>query len=76
MVQITMDYMQEPEDRTRRMLSYIWDPANRVIQLPPVIDMDNVRATTSFSGKYGILPEPLPMPESYVDTSYAEAAGQ
>lgn len=76
MVQITMDYMQEPEDRTRQMLSYIWDPANRVIQLPPVIDMDNVRATTSLFGKYGILPEPLPIPESYVDTSYAEAAGQ
>lgn len=76
-VEITMEYMREPEDRTRQMLSYIWDRNNRVLHEQPAIDIENVRAAISLFGKYGILTESLPMPDRFVDTSYAtEAAAQ
>jgi NitT/TauT family transport system substrate-binding protein len=75
-VAITMDYMEENEDRTRQMLSYFWQPENRVLQDRAAFDMDNIRATIALMGKYGILTAPLPAPETYADPSYAIAADQ
>jgi len=75
-VRITMDYMDQSEDRTRRMLGYIWDPKNRVLSQRPELDMANVRATIALQAKYGILKDPLPAAERFVDTSYVQAANQ
>ena len=75
-VAITMDYMEETEDRTRQMLSYFWQPENRVLHQQAAFDMDNVRATIALMGKYGILTGPLPSAEDFVDPSYAIAADQ
>ena len=75
-VAITMDYMEETEDRTRQMLAYFWQPEHRVLQSQAAFDMDNVLATIALMGKYGILTGPLPSAESFVDPSYAIAADQ
>ena len=75
-VRVTMEYMQEPEDRTRQMLSYIWNPQNRVLPQQAAIDMDSVREAIALLGEYGILEQPLPMAERFIDPSYAIAAGQ
>ncbi len=74
-VAVTMDYMGQPENSTRQMLSYIWDPQNRVLLAQAEIDINNVRETISLMAEYGVLAQP--MPELFVDTSYAaEASGQ
>jgi ABC-type nitrate/sulfonate/bicarbonate transport system substrate-binding protein len=73
-VAVTMDYMQQPENSTRQILSYIWDPQNRVLVQQAEIDVDNVRETISLMAEYGVLAQP--MPEHFVDTSYAEEADQ
>ncbi len=75
-VAITMDYMEETEDRTRQMLAYFWQPEHRVLQSQAAFDMDNVLATIALMGKYGILTGPLPGAEAFVDPSYAIAADQ
>jgi len=75
-VTITMDYMEESEDRTRKMLSYFWQPETRVLQEQAAFDMDNVRATIAIMGKHGILTGALPAAETYVDPSYALEADQ
>ena len=73
-VAVTMDYMGQPEDSTRQMLSYIWDPENRVVPQQAEIDIDNVRATISLMSEYGVLAQPRP--KQFVDTSYAEENNQ
>ena len=73
-VEVMMDYMQQPENSTRQMLSYILDPQNRVLPQQAEIDIDNVRATISLMAEYGVLAQPRP--ERFVDTSYAEEANQ
>ncbi len=73
-VTLTSGYMALPETRTRDMLSYIWDAKNRVLPQRPSIDMGNVKAAIALLGEYGVLKEPLPPPERFVDPSYAAAA--
>jgi ABC-type nitrate/sulfonate/bicarbonate transport system substrate-binding protein len=75
-VRITTGYMGQPENRTREMLAYIWDPKNRVLPQQAELDMANVRATIALMAKYGQLREPLPAPERFADPSYVEAARQ
>jgi len=75
-VRVTMDFMQESEDRTRQMLSYVWDPANRVLPQQPAFNLDDTRDAIALLGKYDVLAPPLPAPERFVDPSYAAAAGQ
>jgi ABC-type nitrate/sulfonate/bicarbonate transport system substrate-binding protein len=75
-VKVTMELMGEPEDRARRMVAAVVDPKNRVLATQPEIDMENARATIALLGEYGILKQPLPPPERYVDPSYSRAAGQ
>lgn len=75
-VKITMAYMNEPEDRSREMLTAIWDPKNRVLPQSATIDMEAVKAAIALLGEYGILKQPLPAPDRFVDTAYAEAASR
>jgi ABC-type nitrate/sulfonate/bicarbonate transport system substrate-binding protein len=75
-VRITMAYMGQPENRTREMLAYFWDPKNRVLPQQPELDMANVRATIALMAKYGQLRAPLPAAERFADVSYVEAARQ
>jgi ABC-type nitrate/sulfonate/bicarbonate transport system substrate-binding protein len=73
-IKITMAFMSEPENRSREMLAAIWDPKNRVLPPRAAIDMDGVRAAIALLGEYGILKQPLPPPERFIDAAYAEAA--
>jgi ABC-type nitrate/sulfonate/bicarbonate transport system substrate-binding protein len=73
-IEVAADYMGETEDHTRQMLAYFWDPQNRVIEPQASFDMDNVGATVALFAKYGIVGEPLPPPERFVDPSYTEEA--
>ena len=75
-LKVTMAYMKEPENRSRQMLSYIWDPKNRVLSQQAPFDMNNVNAAIALMGEYGFLKQPLPAPERFIDASYAKAAGQ
>jgi ABC-type nitrate/sulfonate/bicarbonate transport system substrate-binding protein len=75
-IKITMVFMKEPENRSREMLAAIWDPKNRVLPPRAAIDMDGVKAAIALLGEYDILKQPLPPPERFIDTAYAEAAGR
>jgi ABC-type nitrate/sulfonate/bicarbonate transport system substrate-binding protein len=75
-VKATMAYMKEPENRSREMLNPIWDPKNRVLPEPGVVDMDSVRTAIGLLGEYGVLRQPLPAPDRFIDTAYAEAASR
>jgi ABC-type nitrate/sulfonate/bicarbonate transport system substrate-binding protein len=75
-IRITMAFMKEPENRAREMLTAIWDPKNRVLPQRAVIDTDSVKAAIALLGEYDILKQPLPPPERFIDTAYAEAAGR
>jgi ABC-type nitrate/sulfonate/bicarbonate transport system substrate-binding protein len=74
-VKITSALMKEPEDRSRRMLADIWEPKNRVLPQQAAFDMASVKTSIALLGEYGVLKEPLPAPERFVEPSYAEAAG-
>ena len=52
----------------------MWDTQNCVLPKHAEIDVNNVRATISLMSEYGVLAQPRP--ERFVDTSYAEEAGQ
>ena len=73
-LKVTMDFMKQPENRTRAMLANILDPKNRVFQTAAP-DVNNIRAAIALLGEYDVLKQPLPMPERFVDPSYAKAAG-
>ena len=73
-VRATATMMGNTEDRARQMLTYIWDPKHRVLQ--PRLDMNNVTAAIALLGKFGVLKQPLPRAEQFIDASYARAAGQ
>ncbi|HEY2227675.1 MAG TPA: ABC transporter substrate-binding protein [Xanthobacteraceae bacterium] len=75
-VKVTMGYMKEPENRSREMLTAIWDPKNRVLPQRATIDMEGVKAAISLLGEYDILKQPLPAPERFIDPAYAEAASR
>jgi ABC-type nitrate/sulfonate/bicarbonate transport system substrate-binding protein len=73
-VKVTAAYTRESEVHARQMLAYIWDLKNRVFD-GSAPDMNAVKAAISLMGEYDALKEPLPMPERFVDVSYAKAAG-
>jgi len=75
-VKITMAYMKEPENRSREMLTYIWDPKNRVLPQQAGIELEGVKAAIALLSEYDILKPPLPVPERFIDTAYAEAASR
>jgi ABC-type nitrate/sulfonate/bicarbonate transport system substrate-binding protein len=74
-VKITSALMKEPEDRSRAMLADIWEPKNRVLPLRAAFDMASVKASIALLGEYGVLKDPLPAPERFIEPTYAEAAG-
>jgi ABC-type nitrate/sulfonate/bicarbonate transport system substrate-binding protein len=73
---VTSAYMKETSDRSRQMLAAIWDPKNRVLPMQAAFDMNSIKASIALMGEYGVLLEPLPGPERFIDPSYAEAAGK
>ncbi len=75
-VRITMDFMAESEERSRTMLSHIWDPQNRVLPEEPEIDMAEISEAIALLGRYGVLGETWPEAERFVDPSYSIAASQ
>jgi ABC-type nitrate/sulfonate/bicarbonate transport system substrate-binding protein len=74
-VKAAMELTAQPENRAREMLSYVWDDKNHVLPRQGEIDMDALKAMIALHGRYGILKEPLPAPERFVDLRYAEMAG-
>ena len=75
-VKVTMAFMKEPENRAKEMVASITDPKNRGLPQQPALDMNGIKAAISLMGEYNVLKQPLPMPERFVDPSYAKAAGQ
>jgi ABC-type nitrate/sulfonate/bicarbonate transport system substrate-binding protein len=74
-VKAAMELTAQPENRAREMLSYVWDDKNHVLPRQGEIDMDALKAMIALHGQYGILKDPLPAPERFVDLRYAEMAG-
>jgi ABC-type nitrate/sulfonate/bicarbonate transport system substrate-binding protein len=74
MVKVTAEFTKESESHARQMLAYIWDAKNRVFQ-GAAPDMNAVKEAISLLGEYDVLKRPLPMPQRFVDDSYAKAAG-
>jgi ABC-type nitrate/sulfonate/bicarbonate transport system substrate-binding protein len=75
-VKVTAGYMKESEDRARAMLDPIWDPKNRVLPQRAAFDLASIKGAIALLGEYGVLREPLPPPERFIDPAYAAAAGQ
>ena len=75
-MRITMDFMAESEERSRTMLSHIWDPQNRVLPEEPEIDMAEISEAIALLGRYGVLGETWPEAAQFVDPSYSIAASQ
>ena len=73
-VKVTTAFTKQPENHSRQMLGYIWDPKNRVFQ-GATPNMNAVAAAISLLGEYDVLKQPLPAPERFVDPTYAKAAG-
>jgi ABC-type nitrate/sulfonate/bicarbonate transport system substrate-binding protein len=74
-VKAAMELTGQPENRAREMLSYVWDDSNHVLPRQGEIDMDALKAMIALHGRYGILQNPLPAPERFVDLRYARMAG-
>jgi hypothetical protein len=70
-----MQLTGQPENRAREMLSYVWDDSNHVLPRQGEIDMEAFKAMIALHGQYGILQNPLPAPERFVDLRYAKMAG-
>jgi ABC-type nitrate/sulfonate/bicarbonate transport system substrate-binding protein len=74
-VKAAMQLTGQPENRAREMLSYVWDDSNHVLPRQGEIDMEALKAMIALHGQYGILQNPLPAPERFVDLRYARMAG-
>jgi ABC-type nitrate/sulfonate/bicarbonate transport system substrate-binding protein len=74
-VKVTAEYMKEPPDRARAMLDPIWDRKNRVLPQRAAFDMESIKGAIAVMGDYGVLKEPLPPPERFIDPTYAAAVG-
>jgi ABC-type nitrate/sulfonate/bicarbonate transport system substrate-binding protein len=74
-VKAAMEVTAQPENRAREMLSYFWDAKNDVLPQQGEIDLGRVNAMIALFGRYGILKNPLPAPERFVDLRYAKMAG-
>jgi ABC-type nitrate/sulfonate/bicarbonate transport system substrate-binding protein len=74
-VSAAMEITRQPENRAREMLSYFWDAKNDVLPRQGEIDVSKVKATIALFGQNGILKDPLPAPERFVDLRYAQMAG-
>jgi ABC-type nitrate/sulfonate/bicarbonate transport system substrate-binding protein len=74
-VKVTAGYMKESNERARAMLEPIWDPKNRVLPQRAAFDMDSIKGAIALMGEYGVLQQPLPPPERFIDPQYAAAVG-
>jgi ABC-type nitrate/sulfonate/bicarbonate transport system substrate-binding protein len=73
-VKVMTDFTGQPEPRVREILTYIWDPKNRVLPQSTAPDINAVRDDIALLGKYDVLKQPLPPAERFVDPSYGLAA--
>jgi hypothetical protein len=70
-----MAITRQPETRPREMLSHFWDAKNDVLPRQGEIDVSKLKATTALLAQCGILKDPLPAPERFIDLRYAKMAG-
>lgn len=74
-IKAAMQQTGQGEERTRRMLDYIWDVRNNVLPRQGEIDMNGLAAMIDLLGENGIIERPLPAPERFVDLRYLRRAG-
>jgi ABC-type nitrate/sulfonate/bicarbonate transport system substrate-binding protein len=64
-----------PDDIARATLALYLDPDRGVLPKQAEIDLVGVAQVIAFMGQGGIIKEPLPAPEQFVDLRYLKAAG-
>ncbi len=64
-----------PEDIARATLALYLDPDRGVLPKQAEIDFAGVAQVIAFMGQGGIIKDPLPAPEQFVDLRYLKAAG-
>src|SRR4051794_10356224 len=64
-----------PEANARLTLALFFDPERNVLPQRGEIDMKGMSTAIAFMGDAGVLKEPLPPPERFVDLQYLQAAG-
>jgi ABC-type nitrate/sulfonate/bicarbonate transport system substrate-binding protein len=64
-----------PEANARLTLALFFDPERKVLPQWGEIDMKGMSTAIAFMGDAGVLKEPLPSPERFVDLQYLRAAG-
>ena len=64
-----------PEANARLTLQLYFEPDRKVLPQRGEIDMKGMATAIAFMGEAGVLKEPLPAPERFVDLQYLRAAG-
>jgi ABC-type nitrate/sulfonate/bicarbonate transport system substrate-binding protein len=64
-----------PEANARLTLSLYFEPERKVLPQRGEIDMKGMATAIAFMGEAGVLKDPLPRPERFVDLQYLRAAG-
>jgi ABC-type nitrate/sulfonate/bicarbonate transport system substrate-binding protein len=64
-----------PEANARLTLQLYFEPERKVLPQRGEIDMKGMATAIAFMGEAGVLKEPLPPPERFVDPQYLKAAG-
>jgi ABC-type nitrate/sulfonate/bicarbonate transport system substrate-binding protein len=64
-----------PEANARLTMSLFFEPDRKVLPQQGEVDMKGMAAAIAFMSEAGILKDPLPPPERFVDLQYLRAAG-
>jgi ABC-type nitrate/sulfonate/bicarbonate transport system substrate-binding protein len=64
-----------PEANARLTLQLYFEPERKVLPQRGEIDMKGMATAIAFMGEAGVLQDPLPAPERFVDLQYLKAAG-
>ena len=64
-----------PDDIARAMLALYLDPDRGVLPKQAEIDFAGVAQVIAFMGQGGVIKQPLPAPEQFIDLRYLKAAG-
>src|SRR6185295_15037452 len=63
------------EDIARQTLALYFEPDRGVMPKQAEVDLAGLAQVIAFMGEGGVIPQPLPAPERFVDLQYLRAAG-
>jgi ABC-type nitrate/sulfonate/bicarbonate transport system substrate-binding protein len=74
-VRTIVDTTGSSEESARATLALYFEPERHVLPQAGEIDLKGMKQVIAFMGEAGVVKEPLPPPERFVDLQYLQAAG-